>query len=146
MPTTVRADPARGMLHLDVRGVLSTGEMVAALDEGEAAFGGHPVRRVLSDHRGVVVASTPVQVAAILDRLGRRGGAFRGARCAVVVAQPASYGMMRMLATHAEQIPMTVQVFWDYDEASRWLDQPATGGAGDERGESGNAPVRPPSA
>ena len=44
-----------------------------------------------------------------------------GARVAMLVAEPASYGMARMLQAFAAELPMQIEVFREMDEAEKWL-------------------------
>lgn len=124
MPMTHSVDHQRRLLTVEVSGTLTTREIIAAIDAAAADLG--PGRyRVLSDHRQLTTPATTEQVEAVVDHLSGYPGHFGGSQWAVVVGQPASYGMIRMMSVLAERIPMEVQVFTTRPEAERWIDSPA---------------------
>ena len=87
---------------------------------GAAAEAGGPGYNVLSDHRNVGEPATRPQLEALVSHIAALRRYFGGARWAVIVATPASYGMMRMLGVLAERVPMEVRVFSDADAAEQW--------------------------
>lgn len=121
MPIALAVDQRCLLIRMQLSGTLTVDEMVAAVD---TAFPPGETRRfnVFSDHRGLIDPVTTEQLQALVSHLVRRRTAVGGMRWAIVVGQPASYGMMRMLGVLAEQIPITVEVFNDPAEAARWLD------------------------
>ena len=121
MPLTLRVDHAARVAFVDVAGALVTEEMIATIDNVVRQLDGRTGYGVLSDHRAVAAPITPAQVAQLLAHLSASGSALIGAKWAVVVSKPASYGMMRLLSARAEELPVHVQAFWDHDEALAWL-------------------------
>ena len=122
MPITHTVDVRRRRLTFAVAGTVTIEEMVAAVDVAvrDAGAGGYSV---LSDHRALAVPATTPQLQALVAHLTQYREHFGGNRWAVVVGQPASFGMMRMLSVLAERIPIHVEVFYDAAAAERWLDE-----------------------
>jgi hypothetical protein len=120
MPITFRLDPAARLIRAEVVGDFTAEEMVQCVVDSAAAVGHLPGWHILSDHRAVGTPSTRPQVERLVAQLEGLRGTFGGARWAVVVASPASYGMMRMLGTLAEGVPITVRVFEAMAPAERW--------------------------
>jgi exopolyphosphatase/pppGpp-phosphohydrolase len=120
MSITHTVDVDRLLLIFEVSGTITTDEMLAAVDRAVPVGDGRRYD-VLSDHRALVFPATAAQLEALVSHLTRYRAVFGGMRWAVVVGQPASFGMMRMLSVLAERIPIEVEVFTDPEEASRWL-------------------------
>ena len=120
MSVTVAADPAARVIRFTLTGALTTDEMLHALAEGERAAGNDGYR-VLSDHRAVTTAIKPQQMEHVLAFLARPDSRFRGNRCAIVVSNEVSYGMMRILAARVEPLDMAVQIFERLEDAESWL-------------------------
>jgi len=121
MPITHTVDTGRLLISLTVSGVLTTQEMLAAVD-AVVSPGDQRRYNVLSDHRGLITPATTAQLRALVSYLSRNREVFGGMRWAIVTVQPASFGMMRMLSVLAESIPIEVGVFRDSLEAERWLE------------------------
>jgi hypothetical protein len=121
MTITHRIDPERRRLIFAVSGTITTEEMLAAVDRAVPA-GDTRRYNVLSDHRALVTPATTAQIEALVGHLMRYKAVFGGMRWAIVVGQPASFGMMRMLSVLAERIPIEVEVFTDLAKAERWLE------------------------
>ena len=121
MPTHIAVDHERRIASVEVTGHLEIAEMLGTVDEVARQIAGNPGYSVLSDHRALETPLTPEQATQLLAHLSVSGGALIGAKWAIVVSKPASYGMMRLLSARAEELPMSVQAFWDRDEATAWL-------------------------
>jgi stage II sporulation SpoAA-like protein len=124
VPVTHTLDDTHRIVRLVLSGTLTTAEMLEALDWAARAVAGRPKYRVLSDHRGVDTPATREQIEAVVAHLGREGSGFHGTRWAVVTINPASYGMIRMLAVLAETIPIEVGIFERVADAEAWLGPP----------------------
>ena len=123
MPITHTVDRDRRRITFDVAGTLRIDEMLAAVDSAlESAGAG--TYTVLSDHRQLLTAATTTQLHTLIAHLATHRAHLGDSRWGVVVAQPASFGMMRMLSVLAEEIPIEVGVFKDLTAASEWLDLP----------------------
>jgi len=125
MVTTLVDQPAR-LVRFTVSGTVETPEMLAALDDALRQLEPGVQYNVLSDHRELVRAVKPEQIRVLMDALARRGQALRGCRFGVVVSTDASYGMMRLMAVHAEAIGIQVGVFRKLEEAMAFVSKSAT--------------------
>jgi hypothetical protein len=119
VPITYTLDREARLVRAAVRGDFTADDMLAcvsaaALDAGEAGY------NVVSDHREIGEPATRSQVVTLVEHLATLRRYFAGARWAVIVSKPASFGMMRMLGTMAERVPMEVHVFKDAEQAERW--------------------------
>jgi hypothetical protein len=123
MPVTYSVDVTRRLIRFTLSGTVTPDEMVAALDRAvnEAGAGRF---LVLSDHRALTTPATTAQLQDLVGRLTRYREHVGGSRCAIVTAQPASFGMMRMFSVLAEAVPVEVDVFSDVADAERWLGLP----------------------
>lgn len=94
--------------------------MVEIVLRSAAAVRG-PGYNILSDNRDIGTPATRAQMEQLATLLTGMREKFAGARWAVVVSKPASFGMMRMLAVFLEAIPITLEIFRDTEAAERWL-------------------------
>lgn len=123
MAIRTQVDAARRLVLAEIVGEFSLDDILGAIDASVADPAFRPGFDVLSDH---VRTARPIAV----DELRRMTEHLRsipamaGARWAVVVGQPASYGMMRMLSVLAERIPIEVAIFETLEEAEHWLRGP----------------------
>lgn len=108
------------LVRFEVSGQADTTEMLAALDEGVRLMGDARGYDIFSDLRQAA-AVTPQQVRTLLSHMAQGGNVFKGGRCAVVVADEASYGMMRLMTVHASKLDIAVGVFWTKEEALLFL-------------------------
>ena len=119
MPITYHVDRDARLIRATVWGDVTLEEMLDCVTSAAAETGG-PGYAILSDHREVGEPITRTQVERLVEQLEALRASFAGARWAVIVSKPASFGMMRMLSVLAEGIPMTVRVFVDAGRAERW--------------------------
>jgi hypothetical protein len=109
------------LIRFTVSGTVETTEMLAALDDALRQLEPGRPYDVLSDHRELVRAVTPEQIRALMGALSVGGQAIQGGRCGVVVSTDASYGMMRLMAVHAEAVGIKVGVFRKLEEAVAFI-------------------------
>lgn len=121
MPIRHAVDPRAGVARFTVSGEFTLADMQAAVDRLAADPIYRPGMPILSDHRAIARPASAEEVAGLVSHVADHGPVFAGARMAIVAASAASYGMMRMLSTLAEDVPMEIAVFLDVDEALRWL-------------------------
>jgi hypothetical protein len=126
MMVTTLVDHSARLVRFTVSGTVETAEMLAALDDALRQLEPGASYNVLSDHRELVRAVTPEQIRILMSALSVRGHALRGGRCGVVVSTDASYGMMRLMAVHAEAIGIKVGVFRTLEEAVAFIAVPVT--------------------
>ena len=123
MPIKTDVDHSERLISFELSGMLITGEMVAAVGEAFRLAGDAPGYDILSDNRGLEAPAKPRQIQALLDIMTTRETQFKGSRAAVVVGQAASYGMMRMLSARVDALGIDVGVFWNMEDAKRFLER-----------------------
>ena len=123
---TTLVDQSTRLVRFTVSGTVETPEMLAALDDALRQLEPGVKYNILSDLRERSTAETPEQIRVIMDAISVRGQALRGGRCGVVVSTDASYGMMRLMAVHAEAIGIQVGVFRKLEEAVAFVAPSAT--------------------
>jgi hypothetical protein len=77
---------------------------------------------ILVDHSDLDV--TPLlqdEVASIGYNIARRGEHFAGTVAAIVCGTREAFGLLRIAQAHAAPSPLRSEVFYDRDEALRWL-------------------------
>lgn len=84
---------------------------------------------VLTDHTRLTRFLTAEEARAVAGHLATHRERLAGARWAIVTANPASFGMMRVLGALLEDSGIQVRPFTDAAAAEAWL---AAGGAGRE--------------
>ena len=124
MPFRVEIDQQDQLISFALSGTLNTADMLAALDKGFLAATPGLTYAFLSDHQALKEPASPAQVSMVLQKVSELRGVYEKSRWAIVVASPASYGMMRLLQVHAEKIGLEVEIFRDLTEANRWVRQP----------------------
>jgi len=123
VPITTEVDHKERLIRFKVSGKLVTDEMLAAIDEAFRLVGDEKGYDILSDHRELETPADPSQIEAVIGRMSDREQQFAGSRAAVIVAQKASYGMMRMLAARVDPLGIKVGVFWNLEDALHFLDK-----------------------
>lgn len=123
MPIKSDVDHQARLIRFELDGDLETQEMLAAVDDVFRRLEGRKGYDFLSDNRKLNRPATPAQIKMLMARLSAAGDAVSGTRCAVVVGQEASYGMMRLMAAHAEPLGIKVGVFWNMEDALALLDR-----------------------
>jgi hypothetical protein len=125
VPISTAVDHTGRRVRFRLQGTVSTAEILAALGDALRQIKPEVRYDVLSDHRELATPATPEQIKALMIAIEDRGASLHGSRCAVVVATDASYGMMRLMAVHAEGVGIDVGVFRTMKEAEAFLEQPA---------------------
>jgi hypothetical protein len=121
MPIRSEIDEGEKILRFHVEGDWTTEDMISVASAGVRSIAGREGWDVLCDITRTNRASTPDEIRRLVQVLAAEGSALRGRRSAMVVSNPTSYGMMRMLAVHAEPIGIEVQIFNDVAAALRYL-------------------------
>lgn len=120
MPITHHIDNREGIIFTKVAGNFTLKDIINAIDAAVSDPDFRPGLDVLSDHRAIGEPATTQQMesmAAYLEGLP----ALASAKWAMVVSKTASYGMMRMLSVLVQNVPIEMQVFWDMEEALKWI-------------------------
>ena len=125
MPIDVLVDKEKGLVHGKVTGDVTPEEWIASF----AAVLDHPdfdlKMPILIDLTAVTHRLSALDVRHLADFLLARGpSALWGAREAVVVSKPASYGMVRVFQSYVEGSGLQLAVFYDLNEAKDWLGRP----------------------
>ena len=81
-----------------------------------------PGMKVLSDFRGIDSSTiTSDQVRALAASNSLRADLFGSGRTAVVVSEPATFGLLRMFQFHTDAAGFDQRVFYSLEEARMWL-------------------------
>ena len=121
MPAQFQVDRRTRTVYLTLTGTFTSEDVAATIHDMFDALAGETAYNVFADHRGLTTAATAAQVRVAAELIGGPGSPFRGGRWAIVSATQASFGMMRMLAVHTEEVPVEMEVFRDVESAERWL-------------------------
>ena len=121
MPATIQIDRRTRTLHVTFSGEFTTDYMVTTIQQMKDAIPGETAYNVFSDHRGATMTATGDQIRMAAKLIGSPGSPFRGGRWAMVASGDASFGMMRVLAVHIEDVPIEMEIFRDIESADRWL-------------------------
>lgn len=121
MPIRAEIDEQHALLKFEIVGDWTTEEMEQVTLEGVRGIAGREAYDALCDLTRTGRASTPAEIRRLVEILTEEGSALRGRRAAMVVGNPTSYGMMRMLAAHAEPIGIEVKIFSNVEEAMKFL-------------------------
>ncbi len=124
MPISYRIDKSRRLVELLVSGEFDTTEILQTVDSIVAEPDFQPGFEVISDNRGVTRPISTEQVLRLAAHLSQVARDFGGARVAFVTGSAASFGMMRMFASLAEEVPINARVFGDMESAREWLATP----------------------
>jgi RecJ-like exonuclease len=123
MPITYERDDARQRIDVMLAGAVSVEELLSIVDRQAAEQTWHyglcyDARRITKD-----AASTVDEVRRVLRHVAETN-ARHGTRgpVAIVTDNPADYAIVRMYSTLGAEQHMTVEVFRDPSDATRWLD------------------------
>jgi hypothetical protein len=114
-------DPERRLVELTVSGEFETEEIIAAVDSIASHPDFQPGFDLYSDNRGVTRPITTKQVLRLTAHLAHATPEFAGMRVAFVTGSVVSFGMMRMMASFAEEAAVTVRAFDNDAVARAWL-------------------------
>jgi hypothetical protein len=96
-------------------------EWPTLFDEMQAHPGFGPGFGFLIDRRAITEPAETEYVHSLVAILRRNEQLFVGTRCAVIVPNVASYGMMRMMELMLDGSPFHVRGFKEFHKAARWL-------------------------
>src|SRR5688572_334585 len=119
MPYDYIRDDARRRVRFNVSAPITDAEMIAMVDlriaDGLWKYG------VLVDTRAA--AQPPSDMTALINYLAEITAKLGPSGPIAVVARTAPFvGTSKVFAFHAGGTSKSIEVFWDYDEADRWLD------------------------
>ncbi len=115
-------ESAPGTLIVTVSGPASLEQLLAYQTEYLADPRWSPGMKVLTDLRGFDSSTvTSDQVRALAASNNLRADLFGPGRTAVVVSEPATFGLARMFQFHTDAAGFDQRVFYSLEEARRWL-------------------------
>ncbi len=118
----------RMLTHVD--GIVTFHDLNHHLDE-EVRQRGIDLPEIF-DARGATVDITSDEIRRLVDRAGQIAKETPFGPTAIVVTDPAAYGMARMFSMRAESVGVDVAVFRDVGSATRWIE--IAGGQGSSAG------------
>ncbi len=123
MAISYEIDAGARIVRATVRGDLSLEEDLQFLRSALADERWEPGFGILYDNRerGSVTTADYVKAAASFVEESR--DSLGPAKVAVVVSRVVSVGLANMFAILTEHMPVTTKVFWDIEEAERWLSE-----------------------
>ena len=124
MPIHYVVDIARGVVRVEMAGVLAPAETLRFLERLASDPALRPAMPQLVDFTRVEVPPTADESESVAQGFARLRNHFAGARCAVVVADPLVFGAIRQFAALAARASVEVRPFLDVREAERWLGLP----------------------
>jgi hypothetical protein len=126
MPITHEVDRARNIRIHRASGELTFDELSEELRRIYDSDGFQPDQSSLWDLREADVTSfTKEQIASIVEIVRDRWATQGTARSALVVAREVAFGLARMYELQLDAQPADrVRVFYDYEEAESWLQEP----------------------
>jgi hypothetical protein len=120
MSILIRVDESQDLLSATLLGPVSVQSFIEELEHTLSSADLSAGFNALIDMREVVHSVSGDDVGKLARHLSEHPR-LEGTRAAIVVTQTVTYGLMRMLQTHMDEAPMAVSVFYDLDEAKRWL-------------------------
>jgi hypothetical protein len=123
MAIDVTVDPVRQVAIFTGHGRMSVALVAGALEQLRHDPHYQPGMRRLWDGRDATVTLSRAEVRDLVVLLKQRARIAPSVRTALVVSSPLAYGLVRMFQAYAEfaQLPTTIWVFYDYDEALAWV-------------------------
>lgn len=118
----VTIDKEKNLVTRIVRGTVSAEEVLASISEVLDHPDFDAGMKSLTDMRDATPQSKPSDVMAIAEVIKQKGARLDGAKAAVVVSAQVPFSMARTLQGYAGKSPFLIRVFYDMDEARRWLD------------------------
>lgn len=117
-----RVDQESGVIAATFTGPMPLEEVIGQIESVLKSLDGQSCMGVLSDVRGLEHQASSEDVKRVSDLIAAYTDTVRGMKLALVVSEPVMYGMMRMLQARLDTVPLDVGVFYDMDDAKRWLE------------------------
>jgi hypothetical protein len=121
MPITFEIDTEARIVRATARGDITLEEELACFESFlsdprfESGFG------ILHDNRERRSVSSTDYVKGMADAVQKNRAALGPAKVAIVVSRMVSLGLSNMFAILTENALIRTRVFWDIEEAERWL-------------------------
>jgi hypothetical protein len=121
MSIEISIDKTRNLLTATMVGLVSVDSFIHALEAALQEEPHFPAGfSALIDMREAVHGASSDDIGNLADYLAHEPRLV-GSKGAIVVTKTVTYGLMRMLQMHTDDAPMTMSVFYEMDEAERWL-------------------------
>jgi hypothetical protein len=122
MPFTYAKDDTRRRIRVKLHDPIRLDEAIAIVQQ--QAVDGAWAYHLLYDARGITSPPDSAQAAQVLEHVKRLIAEYgpRG-RVALVTRHPDMIALSQGYAFNAAKTAVEVQVFWDINEAERWLDE-----------------------
>jgi hypothetical protein len=121
MPVDVVVDKQSDLVRATINSPTDTDEFLASFERMLNHPDFHPGMKILVDMVNYVHQATSDDMRRIARVFVQNTSAVSGMEVAIVVSQPVSYGMIRMLQAFIEGSPFRLHVFYDVEEAKRQL-------------------------
>ena len=121
MPISQSVDHVNRIRSFTLSGELTTADMVETTGLAATELDPTVPYAVMTDHRLLSSPIMPEQARAFAAWLSSPVSPFRGTHWVAIVNQPASYGMLRMLAVYIEQAGIKIEIVASPEAALRWL-------------------------
>ena len=118
---SVVVDGGDGLIRASLEGAVPVDTVLRRLEGAFTSPGFRPGMNMLLDGRGAAHHLEAEDIARVSRYLIANRDKIEGGKAAVVVAKTVSYGLMRMLQAQVDGMPIGFSVFYDIDEARRWL-------------------------
>jgi hypothetical protein len=127
MAIDVTIDTESHLVSRTVTGAYNLDEMIVSIEATFQHPDHRPGMKELTDLRECVHGATKEDVASLVECVLAHREAATGTRAAVVVSTAVTYGMSRMAQIRLDGFPSEIAVFYDMEEAKRWLGIPGSG-------------------
>lgn len=124
MAIDVTIDTESHLVCRTVTGAYSLDQMIASIEATFQHPDYRPGMKELADFRECVHGATKEDVASLVECVIGHREAASGTRAAVVVSTAVTYGMSRMAQIYLDGFPSEIAVFYDMEDAKRWLGMP----------------------
>ncbi len=121
MPVSFTIDRTNDVVLRTARGEITAEQLAQNFEEVLAHPDFHAGIKSLTDARELDHHLEVEDMRDIAKTIARYRDRIAGGRAAVVVSIAVSYGLMRALQAYADQSPIDIRIFYDVDEARRWL-------------------------
>jgi hypothetical protein len=125
MPLRVSVDEEKVLITGILAGVVDVDEVIDRVCRGLEELDAGKQLKILADLRGQEPHWNPAEIREFAGFVGENRSLFADRAVAVVVSQTVQYGIVRMFQAYTDDIISVFDIFYDLDEATRWLGMPA---------------------
>ncbi|MBN1797560.1 MAG: STAS/SEC14 domain-containing protein [Spirochaetales bacterium] len=121
MPIDISLDIENDIITRTVRGLVSTEELVKSIETVLNHPDFHPGMKSLTDLSQATHHTDSEDIQKIAMLISQNIKKIKGGKAAAVVSKKISFGMMRMLQNYTSGIPFEIEIFYNIEEAKKWL-------------------------